>query len=146
MSPSVCVSAALALALSAFPPIADLLVPAEAPARACVLTFTSPLGPGSVQIDIAGCAGGNFITAISLDRGTFPTGWFYGVDIAPPLLLAETTPLWANVPFTGLLAAGSFTFGPILGVPSGLQIYAVTVTFTPPFYADSSAPVTYVIP
>ena len=116
------------------------------PALACSLTFSSPLGPGSLQIDIAGCAGANFITAISFDAGTFPTGWFHGVDIAPPALLAEITPLWANIPFTGLLSGGSFTFGPIAGVPSGLQIYAVTVTFTPPWYADSSAPVTYVIP
>jgi GEVED domain len=115
----------------------------------CWLYFSSPLGPGSLQMDNTPCppvAGTDYINAITLSAGTFPAGWFFGLDIAFGQLLSE---FQSGYPFTGTLdGSGSSTFLIPGGAPSGLQIWAVSAQFAPgygPFLYARTA-VTYTIP
>jgi GEVED domain len=115
----------------------------------CYLWFTSPLGPGSLQMDNTPCApvaGADYINAITLTGGTFPNGWFFGLDISWGQLLSE---FQGGYPFAGTLdGAGSSTFFIPGGAPSGLQLWAVSAQFAPgfgPFLYNRPA-VTYTIP
>lgn len=92
------------------------------------LTFTDA-GPGSLGYVVTGPAGGVYFVAVTLAAGAFPFGWFFGVDIALPEIVAQ---FQTGFPFTGLLSpCGDATVGPVGGVPSGLTLYAVVLGFAP---------------
>ena len=89
--------------------------------------------PGSLQIDI--CNGplfGNYFLAVTFNQGSFPNGWFFGVDLFPAEL-ANLINLGA--PFLGPLdpVCGAFTIGPIPGLNalSGVPIYSVALAAAP---------------
>jgi hypothetical protein len=111
------------------------------------LTWSSPLGPGSIQADM--CAGdplGNHFLAVTLGAGAYPLGWFFGIDIPYPELVAELT---GGFPFTGLLdGAGAATIGPIPGLPSGFTVYAVALSASQGAVIPTgiSLPTTYSVP
>jgi GEVED domain len=116
---------------------------------ACILSFSSPFGPGSLQMDNTPCApaaGASYLNAITLAQGTTPAGWFFGLDIT----LAEVVnQLNLGYPFSGTLDAfGASTFLLPAGAPSGLQIWAVSANFTPGFgsFILARPLVTYVLP
>jgi len=100
----------------------------------CQLFFSSPFGSGSLQMDNTPCAplaGATYINAITLVPGTFPSGWFFGLDIPFTQLVSEVQ---TGYPFTGILdGAGASSFVLPGGVPSGLQIWAVSAQFAPGF-------------
>lgn len=89
---------------------------------AFALTFTAPLGPGSVQADFTGGAPfGGYVFALTLTAGTFPNGWLGGLDITLGELFLE---IQTGFPFIGSLGAcGETTIGPFAGLPSGLPLY-----------------------
>ena len=94
---------------------------------ALTLTFSAPAGPGSLNI-ANDCGNPNdlYVTAIALAQGQTPNGWFFGLDINFLGLLQEVS---FGPPFHGALdAAGSSLFTVPAGMPSGLTLYAVTVT------------------
>lgn len=115
----------------------------------CWLSFSSPFGPGSIQMDNTPCAavaGADYINAVTLTPGVFPTGWFFGLDISFGALLSEFN---TGYPFTGTLdGAGASSFVIPSGVPSGLQIWAVSAQFAPGFgpFLYSRPAVTYTVP
>jgi hypothetical protein len=123
-----------------------VLTPGVAP---CHLAFSSPFGPGSIQMDNTPCAPvafADYINAITLAAGTYPNGWFFGLDIGWNQLVGE---FQSGYPFSGTLdAAGSSTFLLPGGAPSGLQLWAVSVQFAPGFgqFLLARPPVTYTIP
>jgi hypothetical protein len=94
------------------------------------LTFSSPLGNGSVQADMSGLPGfGTYFLAVTLNAGAFPGGWFYGIDISMPDLVNEIN---AGFPFMGPVGpCGASTVGPFGGLPSGLTLYAVSLGVPP---------------
>jgi hypothetical protein len=100
----------------------------------CALSFTSPAGPGSVMMDNTPCpssVGLIYFTPVDATAGTFPTGWFFGIDMP----IADLLSLFlVGPPFTGAFdAAGASTTGVIGPIPSisGLTLYAVTTEWTP---------------
>jgi hypothetical protein len=92
------------------------------------LAAGSPLGSGSLQLDWTNgftCLGGTYVLAVTLAPGAYPAGWLHGLDIGLGQLMSE---LNSGFPFVGPLGiSGSFTFGPIGGVPSGLPFWAVSL-------------------
>jgi hypothetical protein len=119
------------------------------PPNPCSLSFTSPLGAGSIKMDNTICPAGvgkDYFVAITLNQGNYPNGWLYGVDIPFTELASELT---MGYPFLGPLDSnGASTFGPISFVPSGMTIYAVTLHATPGLGSVSShrPSVTYTVP
>jgi hypothetical protein len=125
-----------------------VLVPILPAPDPCHLVFSSPFGPGSLQMDNGPCAAAanlTYLTAIALSPGVFPNGWFFGVDISLPDLINEYN---LGFPFVGSLdAAGASSFFIPGGVPSGLSLWAVTAHYGPGFVNVGSRPaVTYTIP
>jgi hypothetical protein len=102
------------------------------PQNPCTLVFSSPLGPGSIQMDNTECPAGvgkDYVVAITLTQGAYPNGWLFGVDIPFIELFNEIT---IGAPFVGSFdAIGASSFGPIPGVPSGMTVFAVTVHSNP---------------
>jgi Lectin C-type domain len=92
------------------------------------LDITAPAGPGSIRLENTGGVPGNtYLTVVTLDQGSFPFGWLFGLDIPPALLIQE---VMTGVPFSGILdGAGSSTFTLTSGVPPGLPVYAVSLQF-----------------
>ena len=115
----------------------------------CSMFFSSPFGPGSIQMDNAPCpavAGAQYVNALTLAAGVFPNGWFFGLDIGFAGLVNLVN---QGYPFTGILdGVGSSTFLVPSGAPSGLQIWAVSAQFAPGFgpFLFARQPVTYTIP
>jgi hypothetical protein len=116
----------------------------------CSLQFTSPFGPGSIQMDNTPCpavAGASYFNPITLLPGVFPGGWFFGLDITFTDLANQ---FYTGYPFTGGLdATGASTFGPVAApFLSGLTLYGVTTHFTLGFgsFISARAPVSYTIP
>jgi hypothetical protein len=113
------------------------------------LAFSSPFGPGSIQIDLAdGPPLGTYFLALTFVAGAFPSGWLFGVDLP----LAELQGLLnTGAPFVGALGAcGQLTIGPFGGVGflSGIPIYAVALGLPSgsPVPTVHSPPVTHTIP
>jgi len=112
-----------------------------------LLGFSSPLGVGSIQVDItSGPPSGTYFLPITFSAGAFPYGWFYGIDITFGDLIGQS----AGFPFVGPLGpGGSFTLGPIAGAPP-LTLYSVAIGFSGSSLAAvptlATAPETYTIP
>jgi len=81
-------------------------------------------GPGSLGYFITdGPDSGTAFVAITANAGSFPFGWFYGIDIHWVELINEIS---AGYPFLNLLLpCGMVVVGPFTGLPSGLVLYAV---------------------
>jgi hypothetical protein len=103
--------------------------------------------PGCVQISIVnGIPNGTYFLAATTNVGTFPAGWFYGIDILVQEIQNE---LNAGFPFVGTLnAQGATSIGPVCGLPSGLTICSVVLGFTGGLGvpAQNTAPQCFVIP
>jgi hypothetical protein len=92
------------------------------------LVFSSPLGMGSLQVNLSGLnPGGTYFLAVTLNP---PPGWFFGINIGLQELANEinggfpfTGPLTADTPCLG--GGGAAQIGPFPGLPSGLTLYAV---------------------
>jgi hypothetical protein len=89
--------------------------------------FCSP-APGCVQISIInGIPNGAYFLAATTTVGTFPAGWFFGIDITVQEIQNE---LNSGYPFVGTLdSTGSTTIGPVCGLPSGLTVCSVALGF-----------------
>jgi hypothetical protein len=89
------------------------------------LRLSSPSGAGSLRIDIdCGRANDVFFAPLTLAPGTFPEGWFYGLDIPFVDLLTQIS---LGQPFLGVLnGRGTYTFGPVAGLPP-LSLYGVVL-------------------
>ena len=99
------------------------------PVGALGLTFSSPLGAGSLQVDITSTLPyGTYFMAITFHAGLYPYGWFAGgLDIPLDELFAEYS---AGFPFVGSLdSCGATTIGPFTGLTglSGIPFYSVTL-------------------
>lgn len=83
-------------------------------------------GPGTIGYQIVGGPpSGTAFTAITLNAGAFPNGWFFGIDIPLQELAIEIN---FGFPFSVALdTCGNATVGPFGGVPSGLTVYAVSL-------------------
>jgi len=94
------------------------------------LSFSAPTGPGSLRIvNDCGVPFATYVTAIELNQGLTPSGWFFGLDISFPTLLHEMT---LGPPFIGALdAAGSSDWTLPVIIPSNITLYAVTLTLDP---------------
>lgn len=88
------------------------------------LTFWDQ-GPGTIGYRIAGAFPYYYLFA-TLNAGTFPNGWFYGIDLSFADLTNE---LAAGYPFHGPLSVCG-TNGPFGPLPSGLTVYAVALGAT----------------
>jgi hypothetical protein len=122
------------LILSLFPPM--------------LLDFSSPFGPGSIQIDLnAGPPLGTYFMCATLNAGTFPNGFFFGISPSFQEVVSQANGGW---PFVSTLdGAGHTTIGPFSGLPTGLAVYAVVLGFDTPlldFPSARSAAKTYTIP
>ena len=113
------------------------------------MSCTSPSGPGSFELAfIGGPPFGTYFLVATLHGGSYPNGWFFGVDIP----IAELNALYLfGYPFLGPLdAAGAFTLGPFPGgsLPGGLTLYAVVLGIPGPVLLPSmhSNAVAYTIP
>jgi hypothetical protein len=110
------------------------------------LTPSSPLGPGSLKLDITfGPPNGAYFFAVTLAPGAYPQGWFFGLDISYADLGAQ---LSGGPPFSNLLgASGDFSLGPFSGVPP-LTFYAIALGFPPgsPVPSVLTSPISYTIP
>lgn len=127
------------------------LCTANCPPPPCALVFTSPNGPGSIQMDHTACgpvAGAAYFVSFTFAPGLYPAGWFFGLDISIPNLLGW---FYSGYPFVGPLgAAGDASFGPTPGgfLPSGFQFWAVSTIWAPGYtqFLLAYAPKTYTIP
>jgi len=121
------------------------------PPPPCVLQFSSPFGPGSLKIDNTQCAAvalQSYQIGVTFAQGAFPNGWFFGLDITLADLYGQHGPGFGGILWGSLDGVGASSFGPVGGLPSGLQIWAVTSHWTPAFGTNIGArnPVTYTIP
>jgi len=91
-------------------------------------TQTICTAPGCVVISLAnGPANGMYYLAATTTVGTFPLGWFFGIDITVQDINNQ---LNAGFPFVGSLdASGSTTIGPVCGLPSGFTFCTVALGF-----------------
>jgi hypothetical protein len=105
--------------------------PDHRPGRAFFVA--SPAGPGSLEIaHVGGTPGALYFTAVTLNAGVFPCGWFGGLDISLFDLLNQ---LSVGVPpFFGTLDGdGNSSFSLPPGVlPSGLTLYFTSLEAPPP--------------
>ena len=102
----------------------------------CILQFSSPLGPGSLKIDNTPCPASalqSYQIGVTFAQGTFPFGWFFGLDITLTDLYSQHGPGFGGILWGSLDGIGASSFGPVPGLPSGLQIWAVTSEWTPAF-------------
>src|SRR5436190_21264381 len=83
------------------------------PPAPCALNFTSPNGPGSIQMDHGACppvAGAAYFVAFTFAQGTFPNGGWFGLDIGIAQIVNW---YYSGYPFVGGLdGVGAAVFGP----------------------------------
>jgi hypothetical protein len=84
-------------------------------------------GPGTIGYSVAGGPpSGLSLTAITLNQGSFPNGPFFGVDMT---ITEAVDQFNFGYPFLVTLGlCGENTVGPFGGAPSGVTLYAVTLT------------------
>lgn len=102
------------------------------------LSWSSPLGPGSIFANIGGGpVNGTYFIAVTQSAGNYPNGWLYGVDIGFQELILEIN---LGPPFSGILnACGGVGLGPFTGVPGGMQLFAVAFLIPGPTLGPWSA-------
>jgi hypothetical protein len=117
----------------------------------CSTVLSSPFGPGSVMLANTPCpgsAGRTYFNAVDLTAGSYPAGWFFGLDISIPEIFNLIA---LGFPFTGMLdgsgASTSGGFGPTASL-SGLTLFVVTTEWTSGFgaFLGSRSSVAYTIP
>ncbi len=93
------------------------------------LSMASPLGAGSLRINLTdGGPNHAFFTCITLNAGTYPYGPFYGIQPTFTEILLQLSSF--SEPFVGVMnGIGGYQFGPLAGLPSGVNLYAVTLEF-----------------
>jgi hypothetical protein len=91
--------------------------------QAMVLNWTDARF-GTIGFQISnGQANGTYVLIITGNGANYPNGWFFGIAPTFQEIMEQVA---AGFPFVGpLTAAGSATFGPVGGAPSGLTIYGV---------------------
>jgi hypothetical protein len=100
----------------------------------------STLGPATLGFTVTGEPAAQYLTVVSLNQGAYPNGWFFGIDVLPFELQLMLGWGW---PVSGALdSCGSFSFGPVGGVPPGLSVYAVAFQFG----SGSSVPTAFSTP
>ena len=106
-------------------------------------------GSGNIRIqNLGGTAGNIYLTFGTLNAGTFPTDWFYGIGINAYDVFAE---MLQPPPFSGILVTGT-SGGESLwegtnAAWSTWTVYVVSLEFTPSWtFVQASAPVSYSIP
>lgn len=92
------------------------------------LVFSS-MGPGTVRMDLNwGVPNSAYLAPITFVTGTFPNGWFYGIDISIADLFGQVA---VGAPFFGVLDSighyGLPATGAYFNVPSGLSFCAVAL-------------------
>jgi hypothetical protein len=111
-----------------------------------VLAFINA-GPGTIGYTVVGGPpSGLAFTAITVNQGMFPNGAFFGIDIS---ITELTDQINIGFPFlVNLGPCGGLTIGPVGGAPSGITLYAVTLTAPNGVLVlhSTSAPVTATIP
>lgn len=109
------------------------------------LTFSAPLGAGSLALRIdCGGPGASFYMPVALAAVDFPHGPVFGVDLT---LLDVVLQISAGAPFVGLLdASGSYEFGPVVGLPGGLEVFANVLTGIETFEPTVGVPVSFAVP
>jgi hypothetical protein len=88
--------------------------------------FSNGMGNIGYQLT-GGPAGASCFTAVTLNAGVYPAGWFFGIDVGFAELASEFN---TGFPFIATLGAGScpgVTVGPFGPLPSGLQLYGTSV-------------------
>jgi hypothetical protein len=102
-------------------------------------------GSGTIGYHVGGPPLGTYFMAATLTAGSFPFGWFYGIDLP----LADIVSLYnTGAPFVGSLSmCGQATVGPFFGLPTGLTVYGVALGFLPnaPFPSFASSPATFTV-
>jgi hypothetical protein len=84
-------------------------------------------GPGTIGYHVdGGPPAGTVFTAITLNLGFFPYGWFHGIDIDWPGLVSELSTGFPFVVPVGPVC-GDVTVGPFSGLPAGLTVYGVSI-------------------
>jgi hypothetical protein len=111
------------------------------------LSIDAPV-PGKLQVQShSGTPSFSFVTAVTVAAGAFPNGWFFGLDILMSEISAQIA---MGFPFTGVLDAAGASPALVItgGVPSGLSLHAVSVTYDPATLdvRDVSAPVSFTTP
>ncbi len=93
------------------------------------LSMSSPLGAGSLRINLVdGGPNHAFFTCITLNAGSYPYGPFYGIEPSFTEILLQLSSF--SEPFVGVMnGLGAYQFGPLAGLPGGLNLYAVTLEF-----------------
>ena len=134
--------------------VAGCTVPCIPVAGIPALACSSPSGiPGSLLVNMSSLPpGGTYLLAATLNAGTYPNGWFYGIDIP----ISELGNLInAGFPFSGPVgstgcAAGQASIGPFFGAPSALSLYMVALAVPAGSLASTPTAVTnavnYTIP
>jgi hypothetical protein len=102
------------------------------------LSWSSPLGPGSIFANIGGGpVNGTYFVAVTQSAGNYPNGWLYGIDIGFQELILEIN---LGSPFNGTLnACGGVGLGPFIGLPGGMQVFAVVFLIPGPTLGPWSA-------
>jgi hypothetical protein len=112
------------------------------------LSFSSPFGVGSVQVNITcGTPNGYYFFVPTVQSQISSPAWFFGLSLP----LQEVLDLFnTGPPFRGTFnAAGSLTVGPISNLPSALTIYSVVLNFGTSGYlypVSLTNVVTYTVP
>jgi hypothetical protein len=91
------------------------------------MTLNFFVAPGSIGYQISGGpTGSTAFTGITLAQGTYPNGWFFGIDAGFAELVNEYN---LGFPFFSTLGGicGGSTVGPFVGAPSGLTVFGVSV-------------------
>jgi hypothetical protein len=92
------------------------------------LTFLTA-GTGTIGYQVSGGPpNGLAYTAITLVAGAYPVDWFFGVAMTLNDILFQ---LAFGFPFVASLdACGNFSIGPLCCLPSGLNVYGVSIAAT----------------
>ena len=115
--------------------------------NATELRFTQDPATAALVIEnLRGVPSDDFFNAISLTAGSYPSGWFFGIDIPYSELLTQAFsphPIFRNV-FDSQGSARTSISAPL---PSGLTLFAVSLDIGPfGNIVSVTAPLSYTLP